>query len=155
MHGRAMKHSGRKLSAVLPIATAAGVLLAGCGTGPKPVSASAAGESAFKAVLPTLEMNCVHCHGEQRLPTMPALTDTRALGNLIGPGKLIVPGRPEESRFFKVVTLTDNEAGAMPPTGHAITARHVEALRRWIAAGAPVPAQVQPLKPRGEAPRSR
>ena len=86
---------------------------------------------------------------------MPALIDTRALADLIGPGKLIVPGRPDESRFFKVVTLADNEAGAMPPTGHAIAARHVEALRKWIAAGAPVPAQVQPLKPRGEAPRSR
>jgi hypothetical protein len=85
---------------------------------------------------------------------MPALTGTRALAELIGPGKLIVPGRPEDSRFFKVVTLADNESGAMPPTGHAISKRHVEALRNWIASGALVPAQAHPLKPRGETPRS-
>jgi mono/diheme cytochrome c family protein len=147
-----MKRSRKIISAIL-FTSAVSILPSGCGT---PVATTPrGGEAAFKAVLPTIEANCVHCHGEQRLPTMFALTSTRELGSLIGPGKLIVPGKPEQSRFFKVVTFSDNEEGAMPPTGHAIGKRHIEALRKWIEAGAPVPAQPHPMKPRGEAPRSR
>jgi mono/diheme cytochrome c family protein len=151
-YGHAMKRAHKIISTLLFI-PAVVLFPSGCET--PAVTAPRGGEAAFKAVLPTIEANCVHCHGEQRLPTMFALTNTRELGSLIGPGKLIVPGRPEESRFFKVVTLADDESGAMPPTGHAIGKRHVEALRKWIEAGAPVPAQPHPMKPRGEAPRSR
>jgi len=87
---------------------------------------------------------------------MPAFPDTRALARLIGPDKWIVPGHPERSRFFRAVTSADEQPGAMPPTGHAIAKSEVEALRAWIAAGAPVPegASVE-LVARGEGPRSR
>lgn len=87
---------------------------------------------------------------------MPALADTRSLAGLIGPANWIVPGHPERSRFFQVVTLTDAQPGAMPPTGHAISAAEVEKLRAWIVAGAPVPAGAPvALLPRGEGPRSQ
>lgn len=86
---------------------------------------------------------------------MPSLTDTKALGSLIGPGKLIVPGKPEQSRFYLVTTLSDNEAGAMPPTGHAMEASEVAVLRGWIQGGAPVPEETILLHPEGIPPRSR
>ena len=87
---------------------------------------------------------------------MPAFTDTRALTRLIGPGNWIVPGHPERSRFFQVVTLADAQPGAMPPTGHAISRTEVEAMRAWIAAGAPVPEGAPVvLTTRGAAPHSR
>ena len=86
---------------------------------------------------------------------MPAFTDTRALTRLIGPGNWIVPGHPERSRFFQVVTLADAQPGAMPPTGHAISKAEVEKLRAWIAGGAPVPKGVPlVLVARGEGPHS-
>jgi len=132
------------------------VLIAGCASDRPLVTTSDSpqGPAAFQRVLPLLETNCVHCHGVQRLPTMPALADTKALAALIGPGKLIVPGSPESSRFFQVVTLPDNQAGAMPPTGHGISKSEVGTLRKWIQSGAPLPAENLILKPRGMGPRS-
>lgn len=141
---------------LLPLGAALLVLATSCTTAPQPVAASTSSQlAAFKGVLPLLETNCSHCHGEQRLPTMPALTDTKALGALVGPGKFIVPGKPENSRFYQVVTLSDNQAGAMPPTGHAISKSELKALHTWIAGGAPLPAENLAITPRGMAPRSR
>lgn len=87
---------------------------------------------------------------------MPSFRDTAALAAITGKGGYIVPGDPEHSRFFNVVTLSDNQAGAMPPTGHAISGADVAKLRAWIAAGARVP-EGPPviLTPRGIPPRSR
>lgn len=111
--------------------------------------------ASFASVRPVFESNCVHCHGPNRLAHMPALVDTRSLAGLIGPANWIVPGHPERSRFFQVVTLTDAQRGAMPPTGHAISAAEVEQLRAWIVAGAPVPEGAPvALLARGEGPRS-
>ncbi len=126
-------------------------LTAGCASPPR-VHTSVT----FETVHPVLETTCLHCHGTHRLQNMPALTDTLAIARLIGPGKLIVPGHPEQSRFFQVVSFTDTQPGAMPPTGHAISHPEMEKLRAWIAAGAPLPGGSPILLvPRGEAPRSR
>jgi mono/diheme cytochrome c family protein len=146
--------TSRKAAALIPFAAVILWNAAGCTTtGPNPAPTVKGGS--FKNVLPVLESTCVHCHGEQRLPTMPALTDTRALGALVGPGKLIVPGKPESSRFLTVVTLSDDQAGAMPPTGHALAANDIATIRAWILSGAPVPSENMPLRPRGIPPRSR
>ena len=110
----------------------------------------------FTSVRPVLESNCVHCHGPSRLAHMPAFADTRELANLIGSANWIVPGHPERSRFLAVVRFADNQPGAMPPTGHAISRSEVEALRAWIAAGALLPAGAPVVfTPRGEGPRGR
>jgi cytochrome c5 len=102
-----------------------------------------------------LEANCVHCHGDNRLSTMPSIHDSHALVSLIGSGKWVVPGKPEQSRFFQVVTFPDQVPGAMPPTGHAISKQDVATLRQWITAGAKVPpGPTIQFTPRGEMPRS-
>ena len=128
-------------------------LLAGCVSSP-PETAPGPVDPSVSRALAVIEANCVHCHGEQRLQTMPAVADLSSLRALIGEGGLIVPGRPEASRFFTVVTLSDTQPGAMPPTGHAITREEVGALRAWIVQGAALPPGNRPLKPRGEPPRS-
>lgn len=108
----------------------------------------------FSSVRPVLETNCVHCHGHERLKQMPAFADTPELSRLIGARNWIVPGHPERSRFLRVVTLADNQSGAMPPTGHAIAKHEIEALRDWIATGASIPTGTPiPLTPRGPGPR--
>lgn len=144
-----MKVSFLPAIGVLSLAPSILTLVGGCASTPPQT-----GPTTFRQVLPLLETKCVHCHGEQRLPSMPALTDTRALAALIGPARIIVPGEPERSRFFQVVTFADNQAGAMPPTGHAISKREVKTLRAWIQAGAPLPAENIALTPRGTAIRS-
>ncbi|MDP1586229.1 MAG: hypothetical protein Q8M07_00675 [Prosthecobacter sp.] len=124
-------------------------ILASCSTSSvDPVEAQA-----FAPVQGVLKTNCVHCHGDNRLSTMPPINDTHALTKLVGTS-WIVPGKPEVSRFFQVVTFPDEIPGAMPPSGHAISPREVGILREWIKAGAKVPAHNMTLHPKGPLPRS-
>ena len=75
--------------------------------------------------------------------------------NFFGYHTQIVPGKPELSRFFQVVTFADEIPMAMPPSGHAISRPEIELLRAWIRAGAPVPeGRSLQLKPLGPLPRS-
>jgi mono/diheme cytochrome c family protein len=135
---------------LFPIAGAA-LLLAGCATGPGGGTAA----TSFNQARVVIEASCVHCHGSQRIAGMPSFASTQDLAALTGPGKMIVPGVPEQSRFFQVVTMSDSEIGAMPPTGHALTPQEVEVLKTWIAAGAELPEKNVALRPHGRAPRSR
>lgn len=149
------------MSSTLPfsLAAAAGTALAiswlcsGCADGGREFLGT---KGSFSTARSVIEANCVHCHGKDRLTNMPAFSDSHSLGRLVGANNWIVPGHPERSRFFQVVTLGDTETGAMPPTGHAIGAAEVETLRAWIAAGAPIPSGPPiVLQPRGDGPRSR
>jgi mono/diheme cytochrome c family protein len=124
-------------------------LLTSCSTSPT----NPADDQAFSQVRTVLETNCVHCHGDNRLSTMPPINDTHALTKLVGTS-WIVPGKPEVSRFFQVVIFPDTVPGAMPPSGHAISKRDVQILRDWINAGAKVPAHNITLHPQGPLPRS-
>lgn len=125
------------------------LLLASCAQ--KPLSETEA--FAFDPVRSVLETNCVHCHGDNRLSTMPPINDTQAIAKLIGTS-WVVPGKPEASRFFQVVTFSDEIPGAMPPSGHAISKKEVQILRDWIKAGAKLPASNLKLTPSGPLPRS-
>lgn len=129
------------------------LLLAGCANAPG--GGSTGNETSFDQARAVIEASCVHCHGSQRMGGMPSFASTRDLAALTGPGKLIVPGAPEQSRFFHVVTLSDSDIGAMPPTGHALTPREVGVLKAWIEGGAEVPPGNTVFKPHGESPRSR
>ncbi|MCF7786055.1 MAG: c-type cytochrome [Prosthecobacter sp.] len=124
-------------------------LLASCTS----IHTNPAEEKAFAKVRTVLETNCVHCHGDNRLSTMPPINDTQALSKLIG-SHWIVPGKPEASRFFQVVTFPDEIPGAMPPSGHAISKQDVQTLRDWIKHGAKVPVHNVKLVPQGPLPRS-
>ena len=110
-------------------------------------------EARFDAARAVLETNCVHCHDDTRLSTMPPIADTAGLAKLIATG-WITPGHPEKSRFFQVVTLSDETPGAMPPTGHAISPREVQILRQWIQDGAKLPKHNVKLQRQGALPRS-
>ena len=84
---------------------------------------------------------------------MPPINDTHALSKHIG-SHWIVPGKPEASRFFQVVTFPDEIPGAMPPSGHAISKKDVQILHDWIKAGARLPEHNVKLVPQGPLPRS-
>ena len=148
-----MKHSAPPILRILPLLGS--LLLAVSCANPPPAKQRDHSNASFARVRPVLERNCVHCHAAIRLPGMPSLTDTKALAGLIGPGKLIVPGKPEQSRFYLVAALSDDEAGAMPPTGHAIKANELSVLREWIQEGASLPEETIRLNPVGISPRSR
>lgn len=129
-------------------------LLASCAT--LSTSHNDSKPGSFASVIPVLESNCVHCHGENHLAHMPPFGDTQQLTSLVNTGQWISPGHPDKSRFFGVVAMDDTETGAMPPTGHAISDQEMELLRAWIEQGAPIPqGPVIKLTPKGTQPRSR
>ena len=150
-----MQSDGMKLASqsvgVVAAAAAIVALLSGCQT-TAPVAAS----GTFESVRPILERDCVHCHGDARLPHMVSFADTAALAKLRGPNLWIWPGHPEKSRLYRVITAPDTTPNAMPPTGHAIAPEESESIRAWIAAGAKLPpGEPVKLTPRGEGIRSR
>jgi hypothetical protein len=128
------------------------VWLSGC-TAPSTLTPES--QAQFTKVQALLETNCVHCHGDNHLSTMPPFGDSRALTKLIGSKTWIIPGQPASSRLYQVVTFSDNIPGAMPPTGHGISTTDVRMLHDWIKAGAQVPAGKNiRFTPRGKSPRS-
>src|SRR5262249_2136836 len=50
----------------------------------------------------------------------------------------VVPGKPEQSRLIKLVSLPLDDDDHMPPkkTGKKLTATQIDLLRRWISEGA-------------------
>ncbi|MCA9079274.1 MAG: DUF1549 domain-containing protein [Planctomycetaceae bacterium] len=80
-------------------------------------------------VAPLLQRRCLACHneadhkGDVSLQTAAGLRD------------YVVAGDPEASYLLDLVTA-ESAADRMPPEGAALSAKEVELLRRWIAAGA-------------------
>lgn len=130
-------------------------LIAGLSSCVTPSTLTPEAQAQFTKVQALLETNCVHCHGENHLSTMPPFGNSHALAKLIGSNSWIIPGQPASSRIYQVVTFSDKTPGAMPPTGHSISTTDVRMLHDWIKAGAQVPAKKNiRFTPRGESPRS-
>ncbi len=92
-------------------------------------------------IRPILSDNCFACHGPD---TNKLKADLRldlkaeAFRKLESGEFAIVPGKPEQSRLFKLVSLPLDDDDHMPPkkTGKKLTAAQVDLLRRWIVEGA-------------------
>lgn len=92
-------------------------------------------------IRPILSDNCFACHGPD---TNKLKADLRldlkaeAFRKLDSGEFAIVPGKPEQSRLFKLVSLPLDDDDHMPPkkTGKKLTAAQIDLLRRWIAEGA-------------------
>ncbi len=83
-------------------------------------------------VAPILEGHCLRCHqgakpkGDLDLSTASGLIE----------GKVVVPGKPAESRLFEVIS---GDKPTMPKGADRLDAGQVETIRAWIAEGAPWP----------------
>lgn len=92
-----------------------------------------------KEIVPILELNCVECHrdgkdeGGLRMDTRDGLLR----GGDGGAG--VVAGKPDEGLIMERVTLPADDSDIMPPKGDPLTSREIEALKRWISAGAAWP----------------
>ena len=103
------------------------------------------GEEFFeRSIRPTLVERCVACHGPKvrkaglRLDSR----DAALAGGTDGP--VIVPGQPAESRL--IAAVKHGGEVKMPPEGKLPPAE-VAALEKWVALGAPWPAQSALLPP--------
>jgi hypothetical protein len=91
-------------------------------------------------VLPILSAKCFACHGpdeEGRQADLRLDLETEAKAERDS-GRVINPGRPDESEL--IVRVTSGDADVVMPPGDShkpLTAAQIEMLRRWIAEGAP------------------
>jgi len=91
-------------------------------------------------VKPILENRCVMCHNKDALPGRMNLTNRAAATRTGALGIFIVPGHPEQSHFVTRIGSAPGHLKSMPPVGQRITQDEVAVLQRWIAQGAPWPA---------------
>ncbi|HYI94930.1 MAG TPA: PSD1 and planctomycete cytochrome C domain-containing protein [Bryobacteraceae bacterium] len=105
---------------------AGAILTAGAVSAQTPVSFS-------KDIQPIFEASCWKCHGQTiQLSKLDLRTRQGALtGGIHGPS--LVPGNPDSSRLFRMVSGA--EKPAMPMDGK-LTPAEVETIRRWIVEGA-------------------
>ena len=129
----------------------AGALLAlsGCSAA---VQAAGAGQTAGSAdpqqaarlhqyqaeVLPTLQANCLRCHGGMNRRGGLNMSTRAALLQGGKDGAVVVLGRPEDSLLVRVINpkLPEDDPMRMPPKGERLTDAQVAAIRKWVADGA-------------------
>lgn len=96
------------------------------------------GEALFtEHVLPVFVARCYECHGEKKQKG--GLRLDRADGGLYGDAGLIVPGVPDDSALVQSISLPADDLDIMPAKGDPLSAEEIDAIRRWIVAGAPMP----------------
>jgi hypothetical protein len=106
-----------------------------------------------KEIRPILVNQCFGCHSSKlRTPMGSLVLDTKAGMRAGGDGgPILVPGSPDASRLIEALEYKDSEL-RMPPTGK-LSAREIDAFRKWIAGGAPDPredsATAAPVAKRG------
>jgi mono/diheme cytochrome c family protein len=105
-----------------------------------PYGAAQTGPASRREAGAILADQCVSCHGPEKKKG--GLDLSRRASALAGGenGPAIVPGRPAESLLVEKVS-----EGEMPPKG-ALSKEEIAAVRAWVEAGAPYPAE--PLSPR-------
>ena len=88
------------------------------------------------SIQPLFARRCLACHGpETRQAGLRLDEPAGATGVIEGGGRAIVPGDPDASSILARITSPDPDI-RMPPEGPPLDSAEVDAIRRWIAAGA-------------------
>jgi len=107
------------------------LLMAGCLT-LAIIPAFAASPTFEKDIRPILKAHCFDCHGEgEKLKGGLDLRLRRLMLQGGDDGPVIIPGKPDQSRLFKLV-----HTGEMPKREKKLTREQVALIKRWIATGA-------------------
>jgi WD40 repeat protein len=102
--------------------------------------ASAADPTYWKDVRPILRKHCTVCHSERKLDQLEvsaglALDKPELIRKGSRNGKVIVPGKPEQSLIVELLTTKDKKR-AMPLDADPLPASDIETIRKWVASGA-------------------
>ena len=97
-------------------------------------------------VFPILRRSCFECHGHEKQEGDLRLDQRAAALKGGASGATFIAGRPDESELLRRVSLPKDDAEVMPARGETLSAREIDVLRRWIAAGAAWPEQVATAK---------
>lgn len=93
----------------------------------------------LRDVKPLLAARCVRCHGPGQQQAGLRLDTGHGVKTGGDSGAAVVPGQADESLLLHAVTGTHG-ASKMPPEGEPLSPHDIDVLRRWIAQGAPSPA---------------
>lgn len=97
----------------------------------------------LRHIKPMLRDKCYVCHGVLRQEAGLRVDTAAAVRSGSSNGPIIDPANPHQSVLFQRLTTSD-PAERMPQEAAPLTAEELERMRRWIAAGAPGPADEQP-----------
>ena len=99
---------------------------------------SASAESEFDTtVKPLFEHRCVWCHNDREPKAGLNFQNRDIVFN--SKSRFIVAGKPEQSLLYTAIGRHPTELKAMPADGWKITDKQAQAIRNWIAGGAPWP----------------
>ncbi|TVQ03716.1 MAG: DUF1553 domain-containing protein [Planctomycetaceae bacterium] len=102
----------------------------------------------IRDIEPILQQHCIRCHGVDERNGGLSFEDRDSLFAEADSGaRAIVVGEPESSELLNRIRSTD-EGDRMPPEGDRLSARQVQRLSDWIAAGAAWPKATKPSSPR-------
>jgi hypothetical protein len=88
-------------------------------------------------IAPIFRAKCFDCHSETKKVKGKLALDDGKLPDQIGPGKNIVPSKPEQSTLYIDCGLPDDDEAVMPPKGkNRLTQGELDLLKGWIAEGA-------------------
>lgn len=103
------------------------------------LSAPTADSEFFAAkIQPIFDAHCTRCHGEKEQGGLLVSSRTRLLEGGESGSAAIVPGHPEDSYLFQLVSAPADDY-RMPPKGDGLTEAEVALMKQWIEAGAPMP----------------
>ncbi|WP_152049614.1 DUF1553 domain-containing protein [Tautonia marina] len=91
----------------------------------------------LRDIKPVLTARCYSCHGALKQEAKLRLDTVELMQVGSNAGPVIEPGNVEESYLLYV--LTGEDGLRMPPEGEPLTDEQINAIRSWIAAGAPAP----------------
>jgi mono/diheme cytochrome c family protein len=100
-------------------------------------NAPAPGSFYAKHINPTLDRNCVTCHGEAKTKGGLRLDSYELLMKGGKDGRVIVSGRPEQSLLLERVTLPPDHKQFMPAEGNPpLNPEEIAWIRAWVLDGA-------------------
>jgi hypothetical protein len=85
-----------------------------------------------REVLPILRTHCLNCHGAGTGKPKADVNLTSIASMKRSPGKILVPGKPEESDVYTSITEREMPDGGRPKP----TPKELATLRNWILTGA-------------------
>lgn len=88
-------------------------------------------------VAPIFKERCLECHGPEKQKGQLRLDQKNVLFG--HPEKLVVPGKADESRLYKLIVLPKGSDDIMPAKGEPLTKEQTDLIRDWINQGAEWP----------------
>ena len=88
-----------------------------------------------KHIWPIIEASCLECHneveveGELRLDTKEFILEGGEFG------AVLVPGNPDKSTFFELISLPQSDPDFMPAKNDPLPDAQIELIKRWIEEG--------------------